>query len=505
MKKPVLLAILDGFGLSSEIENNAIKLAEPKNLNYYFSNYPFTELMASGLAVGLPEGQMGNSEVGHTNIGAGRIVYQDLTRINKDIEDKTFFKNENILKAIDNCKKNNSIFHIVGLLSNGGVHSHISHIKAIITMCKQNNVKNVYVHAIMDGRDTNPKYGKKFIEDLSQHMEKEGVGKIATISGRYYSMDRDNRWDRVKKGYDAMLHNTKITYNYPVEYIEKNYKDEKTDEFVEPAYLVGSEPIKNGDSIFCVNFRPDRAREITRTFVDKTFNGFCVKHLDIYYISMTNYFDEPYECLHLAYKKEKIENTLGEYLSNNNLKQLRISETEKYAHITFFFNAGLEESFKGEDRILINSPKVATYDLKPEMSAVEVTKRLLSEIEKNEYDLIVLNYANCDMVGHTGVLNSAVLAVKTVDILIKEVVDKVLEKGGVSIITADHGNADKMFDENGVFTAHTTNKVPFCIIGIDNIKLKKGGKLCDIAPTIIDIMNLEKPKEMLGNSLIIKK
>jgi len=503
MKKPILLAILDGFGLSNEIENNAIKLANTPNLDNYFNNYPTTQINASGLSVGLPEGQMGNSEVGHTNIGAGRVVYQHLTKISKEIKEDNYYKNENILKAINNCKKYNSKFHILGLLSNGGVHSHIDHIKATITLCKNEGLRDVYLHAIMDGRDTNQLSGKGFMEDLSQFMEKAGVGIIASINGRYFAMDRDNRWDRVEKAYNAIIQKGGNVYDYPVVYMQEMYGSGKTDEFIEPSYSSKVEQIKDNDSIFCINFRPDRAREITRVFVDDKFSEFSRQKLDVLYLSMTSYFDEDYKNLHIAYGKDEIKNTLGEYLSNNNLKQLRIAETEKYAHVTFFFNAGVEEANINEDRLLVNSPDVATYDLKPEMSADELTAKLLMEIDKEIYDVIILNYANCDMVGHTGVLNSAVKAVETIDKLIKNVVDKINEKNGVIIITADHGNADKMFDENGVFTAHTTNKVPFCVIGCNDIQLDKNGSLCDIAPTMLDIMNLDKPREMLGKSLII--
>lgn len=503
MKRPILLAILDGFGISSHIENNAIKLAETKNMDNYFSNNPYTEISASGLDVGLPSGQMGNSEVGHTNIGAGRVVYQDLTKITKDIDEKTYFKNEEILNSIKNCKENGGTFHILGLLSNGGVHSHIDHIKATIKMCKENGLKDVHLHAIMDGRDTAPTSGKGFMEEICQYMDKVGIGCVASISGRYYAMDRDSRWDRVKKAYNAMLNENEQEFSYPISYIEENYDNNKTDEFIEPAHCSKCEPIKSNDTIFCINFRPDRAREITRVFVDKDFKEFSVKKLDVYYLSMTKYFDDEYNNLYVAYKKEKLENTFGEILAINNLKQLRIAETEKYAHVTFFFNGGVEEKYIGESRILVNSPNVATYDLKPEMSAPEVTEKLLLEIEKDEYDVIILNYANCDMVGHTGVLDSAVLAVQTVDILLHQVVDAVVKKGGVALITADHGNADKMFDENGIYTAHTTNKVPFCIVGENNVKLRENGKLSDIAPTMLDIMGLKKPKEMTGKSLII--
>lgn len=503
--KPLILIIMDGFGLKDP-KDNAIATANTPNLDYLFKNYPTTKISASGLAVGLPEGQMGNSEVGHTNIGAGRVVYQDLTRISKSIKDGDFFGNEALLSAIKHSKENNSSLHIMGLLSDGGVHSHIEHLYAILDLIKNHDLKNVYIHAFLDGRDTPPKSGEKYLNELLKKINETKVGKIATISGRYYAMDRDKRWDRIKKAYDTIVLAKGKKFNNPIEAIENSYRNNITDEFFVPCVIDENGTIKNNDSIIFFNFRPDRARQITKSIVLKDFNFFerNISLKNIKFVCLTEYDKNLYPFVDVAFKPETLKNTLGEYISSLGLKQLRIAETEKYAHVTFFFNGGTEKEYPLEDRILIPSPKVATYDLQPEMSANLITKRVTEEIEKNKYDLIILNFANCDMVGHTGNFEAAVKAVECVDLCVKKVVDKILSLNGYAIITADHGNADKMRDSNGnPFTAHTTNPVPLCFVGC-NFKLKPNGKLSDIAPSILDLLNLKIPKEMTGESLIIK-
>ena len=506
-KKPVMLMILDGFGISDNVDGNAVREARKPNYDELKAKYPHTTLSASGLDVGLPEGQMGNSEVGHLNIGAGRIVYQELTRITKSIKDEDFFENRALNFAIDEALKNNSSVHLMGLLSDGGVHSHINHLKALITLCKKREVKKVFVHCFLDGRDVSPTSSKEFIEELQKHMDNEGVGEIATISGRYYAMDRDNRWERVQLAYNAMVKGEGNTNTSPFAIIEDAYHHNKTDEFVIPSVVVkDGKPvatIKNKDSVIFFNFRPDRAREITRALKDKEFKGFERENLDITYVCMTQY-DKTIEDVQIAYRSESYKNTLGEYVSSKGLKQLRAAETEKYAHVTFFFNGGVEEPNKGEDRVLIPSPKVATYDLKPEMSAYEVTDAVLENIEKDEYDLIILNYANPDMVGHTGVIEAAVKAIEAVDNCLGKVVNKVLEHNGTVFITADHGNAECMIDYSTgkPMTSHTTNLVPFIYVGEKVSELRSGGILADIAPTILTKMGLEIPSEMSGKSLI---
>ena len=504
MKKPICLIIMDGYGCNSAVEGNAIKAVPNKYIDEILEKYPSTELNASGMAVGLPDGQMGNSEVGHTNIGAGRIVYQELTRITKSIADGDFFENEALNGAVENCKKNNSALHLMGLLSDGGVHSHINHLYGLLNLAKKAGLTEVYVHCLLDGRDVPPASAKDYIAALEKEMEKIGVGKIATLSGRYYAMDRDNRWERVEKAYNALICGNELTAKNAAEAIEASYKAEVVDEFVLPVAIEGTKRISENDSVIFFNFRPDRAREITRTFVDDDFSGFKRERFNLYYVCMTQY-DATMPNVKVAFKPQKLTNTFGEYISKQGLTQLRIAETEKYAHVTFFFNGGVEQEFDNEDRALIPSPKVATYDLQPEMSAVQVKDEVLKRIASDKYDVIILNYANCDMVGHTGVFDAAVKAVETVDACVKETVEAVLQKGGVALITADHGNADVMFnDEEGIVTAHTTNPVPFVICGNGDFKLKDGGCLADICPTMLDIMGLPKPEEMSGTSLIEK-
>lgn len=498
-----MLMILDGFGIAKSSNANAISCANKPNLDRIFKENPITKLEASGLAVGLPEGQMGNSEVGHTNIGSGRIVYQDLTRITKSINDGDFYENPALNDAIENAIKNNSSLHVMGLLSNGGVHSHITHLYALLKLAKQKNLKKVYIHAFMDGRDVDPRSGIDFIGNLEAKIKEIGVGKIATVMGRYYAMDRDKRYDRVQKAYAAMVYREGLSANSASEAVNNSYKKDVTDEFIEPTVITGAEAITKDDSIIFYNFRPDRAREITRAFVDENFDGFERRFgkFNLKYICMTQY-DETIKGVEVAYKPEELHKTFGKYIAENNLSQLRIAETEKYAHVTFFFNGGLEEPYKNEDRILVPSPKVATYDMQPEMSAPEVTEKVLEAIKSDKYDVIILNYANCDMVGHTGVFEAAVKAVEAVDEGVGKIEKEILKKDGVLLITADHGNADKMLDENNKpFTAHTTNLVPFCVVNY-NCTLKESGKLADIAPTMLKILNLKQPEQMTGVSLI---
>ena len=505
MKKPVILMILDGFGVGLEAEKrgDAIKAAKKPNIDKLFAENPVTKIGASGLDVGLPDGQMGNSEVGHTNIGAGRIVYQELTRITKSIEDGEFFENEALLKAVDNAAQEGKALHIMGLLSNGGVHSHNTHMYAIVELAKKKGVKNVYVHAFLDGRDVPPTSGKDFVEECANKLKEIGLGKIATVMGRYYAMDRDNRWDRVEKAYSAMVYGEGNKACCPVKAVEESYANDVTDEFVVPTVCEENATVKPGDSIVFFNFRPDRAREITRTFVDPEFKGFERKNgfFPLTYVCMTQY-DASMPNVEVASKPQSLKNTIGEYISNKGMTQLRIAETEKYAHVTFFFNGGVEQPYEGEDRILVKSPAVATYDLQPEMSAYEVTDKLVAAIKTGKYDMIILNYANCDMVGHTGVFEAAVKAVEAVDECVGKVVTAIREMDGVALITADHGNADKMIDTDGSpFTAHTTNLVPFCVVGYP-CELREGGRLADIAPTMLKIMGLPQPAEMTGESII---
>lgn len=506
-KKPVALIILDGFGISDKVEGNAVKAAYKPNYDRYFANYPNTEIGASGMSVGLPEGQMGNSEVGHLNIGAGRVVYQMLTRITKSIKDGDFFENEALNKAIKNAKENNSTLHIMGLLSPGGVHSHTDHLKGILKLAKEKGVQKVYLHGFLDGRDVPPASAKEYISDIESFMKELGTGEIATVSGRYYAMDRDKRWERVQLAYNAMVLGKGEEAASAIEAVDKSYNDNKTDEFVLPSIIVeGGKPkatIKNKDSVIFFNFRPDRAREITRAINDKVFNHFERECLDLTYVTMTQY-DKTLENVIVAYSPESYNNTLGQYVSSKGLKQLRIAETEKYAHVTFFFNGGVEEANLNEDRVLIPSPKVATYDLKPEMSVYEVTDEVLNRLNSNNYDMIILNYANPDMVGHSGVMEAAVKAIESVDICLGKVANKILEMDGTLFITADHGNAEQMIDfsTGKPMTAHTTNEVPFVYVSKTAKELRKGGILADIAPTMLDVMDLEIPSEMTGKSLI---
>lgn len=506
--KPIILIILDGFGINNNIEGNAIKQCKIANIEHYLNCYPNTVIHTSGLDVGLPDGQMGNSEVGHMNIGAGRIVYQDLTRIFKSIKDGDFYDNPSFINAIEHCKNNNSNLHLFGLVSDGGVHSHINHLISLLRLAKKQEFNNVYIHCFLDGRDVAPSSAKEYIEMLESNIRDIGVGQIASIMGRYYAMDRDNRWDRVELAYNAMVLGKGEYALSAKDAIEKSYQKDATDEFVVPTVIMNDgvpvATIKENDSIIFFNFRTDRAREITRAFVDKDFNNFKREngYFNIYYVCMTEY-DESIKNVDIAYRPQNLNNTLGEFLSKLGYKQLRIAETEKYAHVTFFFNGGIEKEYKGEDRILIHSPKVATYDLKPDMSAYEVTEAIIEAINKEQYGFILLNYANCDMVGHTGDMDAAKKAVCAVDDCLGKVVDTILNKNGIAIITADHGNAEQMTDYNTgePYTAHTTNVVPLIIAGCGNLKLKEG-RLCDIAPTILDIMSEEKPLEMSGDSLI---
>ena len=503
--KPLLLCILDGFGwVPGEAYGNAIIAAQKPHLDRIFGEHPYTTIGASGMDVGLPDGQMGNSEVGHTNIGAGRIVYQELTRITKSIADGDFFTNEALCNAAKAAADNGKALHLVGLLSNGGVHSHNEHLYGLLTLAKKAGVKNVYVHAIMDGRDVPPDSGLGFIKELESKMAEIGVGEIATVTGRYYAMDRDNRWDRVEKAYAAMVYGEGNTGS-AVEVMEKSYADGVTDEFVIPSITCKGGRIGEGDSVVFFNFRPDRAREITRTFVDDAFDGFVRRNgrFALHYVCLTQY-DVTMPNVSVAFKPQSLNNVLGAYLADNGKTQLRIAETEKYAHVTFFFNGGVEAPFAGEDRALVNSPKVATYDMQPEMSAYAVADECVARINSEKYDVIILNFANCDMVGHTGVFDAAVKAVEAVDECAGKVIDAVLAKGGAVLLTADHGNADKMYDGDAEhpFTAHTTNPVPFLVAGLGDVNLRKGGVLADIAPTMLKILGLPQPAEMTGKSII---
>ncbi len=509
MKKPIVLTIMDGFGINNDTNGNAIKAAKTPRLDDIFKSCPTTQIGASGLDVGLPDGQMGNSEVGHTNIGAGRVVYQELTRITKSINDGDFFDNEAFLSAVKNCKDNNSALHLMGLLSDGGVHSHIEHLYGLVELAKKSGLEKVYIHALLDGRDVPPASAADFIDELNIKLNEIGCGKLATVMGRFYGMDRDNRWERVGKAYAALVYGEGIHTLDAAAAVRASYtvKDEEgkfiTDEFVLPTVVDGTERIKSGDSVIFFNFRPDRAREITRTFVDDDFEGFerIGGRQNVFYVCMTQY-DASMPNVTVAFKPQTLENTLGEVLSRLNMTQLRIAETEKYAHVTFFFNGGREVMFDGEDRILVASPKVPTYDLQPEMSAVEVCDKVCEAIESGKYDVVILNFANCDMVGHTGIFDAAVKAVETVDTCVGRVADSTLKMGGVMLLTADHGNADRMVDTDGSpFTAHTTNPVPFSVIGKD-CKLRKGGKLCDISPTILKLLGVKQPDEMSGVSII---
>ncbi len=514
-KTPYALIIMDGYGLAPAGEGNAISIDGSKNVNYYIKNYPSATLGASGLSVGLPDGQMGNSEVGHLNMGAGRIVYQDLTKITKAIEDGDFFANPALIKAMDNAVGSGKKLHLYGLLSTGGVHSHITHLYALLKMAKDRGVKECYVHCFMDGRDVSPTSGAGFIRDLQNHIAEIGYGKIASAVGRYYAMDRDNNWDRIEKAYDMLTLGTGTPCDDPAKAVEESYANGVTDEFLTPIKVYeNGKPvglIEKGDSVIMFNFRPDRARQITRAVSQREFivpkgTAFERKtgYLQPVYVCFTVY-DAMFEGVDIAFPKTRLDNTLGEYLASCGKKQLRIAETEKYAHVTFFFNGGVEAPNENEVRDLIPSPKVATYDLQPEMSAYLVTDKVLEELDSGEFDAVILNFANCDMVGHTGVIPAAVKAVHTVDECVKKVLDKILSMGGSALLTADHGNADELLSEDGSpFTAHTTNPVPVVLVSekYRNVTLRKDGILADLAPTLLTIMGLPVPAEMTGKSLI---
>ena len=511
-KKPTVLMILDGYGLNDNCSHNAVCEAKTPVMDQLMKQYPFVKGNASGMAVGLPDGQMGNSEVGHLNMGAGRIVYQELTRITKSIQDGDFFEIPAFKEAAANCKKHDSALHLFGLVSDGGVHSHITHIYGLLELAKREGLEKVYVHCFLDGRDTPPASGKDFVAQLEEKMEEIGVGKVASVAGRYYAMDRDKNWDRVQKAYDALTKGEGVPAESATAGIQASYDQEKYDEFVMPTVVMENgapvATIKDHDSVIFYNFRPDRAREITRAFCDDDFTGFeREKKLDLVYVCFTDY-DETIANKLVAFHKESITNTFGEFLAANNMTQARIAETEKYAHVTFFFNGGIEEPNPGEDRILVNSPKeVATYDLKPEMSAPEVCNKLVDAIKSGSYDVIIINFANPDMVGHTGVENAAIQAIETVDACVGRAVEAVKEMDGVLFICADHGNAEQLVDYNTgePWTAHTTNPVPFILVNADPAyKLREGGCLADIAPTLIELMGLEQPKEMTGKSLLVK-
>lgn len=503
MKKPVVLTIMDGFGYSPEVEGNAILGAGTPHLDALSEKYPHTLINASGMDVGLPGGQMGNSEVGHTNIGAGRIVYQDLTRITKSIVDGDFFTNPVLKGAFENAKDKS--LHILGLLSDGGVHSHIDHLKALIDMAKREGVENVYIHAFTDGRDTDPQSAIEYVKDIENYMETAGVGRFATISGRYYAMDRDKRWERVEKAYRAIALGEGDRANNAVECIETSYANGVNDEFVVPTVIEGAKSLSSGDSVIFFNFRPDRAREISRAITDRKFDGFERDLIPTKFVCMTTY-DVTMEDVEVAFGPEDIKNTLGEYLANNGKTQLRAAETEKYAHVTFFFNGGVEEPNKGEDRILIPSPKVATYDLQPEMSAFDLLDKLLAALDEDKYDFIAVNFANPDMVGHTGSMEATEKSISTVDQCVGRLFEKVLSLGGCGIITADHGNAELMIDHETKrpITSHSTNPVPFIVVGDEYVgrELLDDGRLCDIAPTLLEMLKMAKPEEMTGHSLI---
>ncbi len=503
MKKPLVLTILDGFGLNPSDFGNAIKHADTPNLSKLVHDCPNTSIKCSGMEVGLPEGQMGNSEVGHTNIGAGRVVYQELTRITKSIMDGDFFTNPALLAAIDHCKQNDSALHLMGLVSDGGVHSHNTHLYALLKLAKMQGLTRVFIHCFLDGRDVPPNSGRGFLMELEQKIKEIGVGKISTVMGRYYAMDRDTRWERVQKAYLAMKHGEGPFVADVMEAIDASYAADVMDEFVLPTVCTKDAFIQNADSVIFFNFRPDRAREITRTFVDPAFEGFPRKDAvtDLTFVCMTEY-DATMPNVSVAFHPSPLTHTFGEYISEKGLTQLRIAETTKYAHVTFFFNGGEELVFKGEDRVLIPTPNVATFDLLPEMSAIAVCDAVCERILSGNYDVVVLNFANCDMVGHTGIMEAAVKAVDVVDTCVGRVVEAVQKMQGVCIITADHGNAEQMEEPDGSpFTAHTTNRVPFIVVGYP-CELQEGGKLADIAPTMLHILGLPKPPEMDGNSLI---
>jgi len=511
-KKPLMLMILDGWGLNPEKKANAIANANTPYYDKFLQEFPNTTVNASGLAVGLPEGQMGNSEVGHLNLGAGRIVYQDFTRVSQDIKSGNFFKNPALVWAMDKALEGNKSLHLFGLLSDGGVHSHIDHLKALLDMAKMKQLQKVYLHAFLDGRDVPPANAKIYIDEIEEYMEKIGVGRIATISGRYYAMDRDKRWDRTEKAYNAIVFGEGLKASSAVEALEQSYERKETDEFVVPTVVTQADgkpvaTVEPGDSIIFFNFRPDRARQLTYAFCNEEFDGFARKRgfFPVNYVCLTEY-DVTVKNARVAYGPESLENIFAQVLSEAGLRQLRIAETEKYAHVTFFFNGGVEKAYPGEDRVLIPSPKVATYDLKPEMSAYEVADKVIEKINEDIYDVIILNFANPDMVGHSGIYEAAVKAIEAVDECMGKVVRCVREKGGTVLITADHGNAEQMLDyETGQpHTAHTSNPVPLILVSDMPYKLRSGGKLADIAPTMLELLNIEKPKEMTGESLLLR-
>ena len=507
--KTTALIIMDGFGIAEKSESNAITLAGTPNLDAISEQYSVTQIGASGFDVGLPDGQMGNSEVGHTNIGAGRVVYQMLVKISKDIKDGAFYKNNALVAAMENAKEKGTALHLIGLVSPGGVHSHQEHLYGLLRMAKQYGLTKVFIHALLDGRDVPPSSGAGYVRELVEEIKEIGVGQIATVMGRFWAMDRDFAWDRVEQAYNAMVMGEGVHASDAVQAIEDSYAQDVTDEFVKPTVIDGAQAISADDSVVSFNFRPDRAREFTRAFVDENFDGFIRKKgfFPLTYVCMTQY-DATMPNVTVAYPPSALTMTMGEYISSLGLKQLRIAETQKYAHVTFFFNGGEEKTFEGEDRILVPSPTIATFDMKPSMSAYEVTDAVLKAIGEKKYDMIILNYANCDMVGHTGIVPAAVEAVKTVDECVGKVVNALVAQGGNAIITADHGNADQMLDyENGgAFTAHTTNPVPVIVVNPEHPKynLRADGKLCDLCPTMLDLMNLPKPEEMSGESLIEK-
>ena len=505
-KKPVMLCILDGFGwVPDQTYGNAIVAAKKPNLDRLFAQYPHTTIGASGMDVGLPDGQMGNSEVGHTNIGAGRIVYQQLTLITKSIRDGSMRKNEVLVRSMKAAIDAGKAIHFMGLTGNGGVHSHIDHLFGLLDMAKDLGAKEIYVHCIMDGRDTDPHSGKEFLGEIQKKLSQLGVGKIATVVGRYYAMDRDNRWDRVEKAYAAFVYGEGEKFADPIAAIQASYDKDVTDEFVLPRITCEGGRVQAGDTIVFTNFRPDRAREITRAFADDAFTGFERKlgRIPVQYVCMAQY-DATMPNVEVAYPPVPLTNVLGEYGAAHGTTQLRIAETEKYAHVTFFFNGGREAPFEGEDRCVIPSPKVATYDLQPEMSAYLVADECKKRIESGKYDMIILNFANCDMVGHTGIFDAAVKAVEAVDKAAGEVIDAVVAAGGAVLLTADHGNADKMYEPDGEpFTAHTTNPVPLLAINCGDVKLREGGVLADLAPTLLQLMELPQPEEMTGKSLFV--
>ena len=503
-KAPTTLIIMDGFGLTDPGPGNAVSLAQTPQLDRLFAEYAHTTLSASGLDVGLPAGQMGNSEVGHTNIGGGRVVFQDLPRITNAVADGSFFANAAYLHAMEACRTQGTALHLMGLLSDGGVHSHIEHLYALLRMAKRQGLEKVYIHAFLDGRDVSPTSGAGFVEETVRHCAEIGVGKIATVTGRYYAMDRDKRWDRVEQAYDAMVYGEgRVSDPDPVHAVRESYDAGLTDEFVEPVVCDPEGSISDNDSVIFFNFRPDRARELTRALVDPEFSGFTRQLFPLTFVCTTEY-DASMPNVEVAFPRQSVVNGLGEYLSKMGMTQLRVAETEKYAHVTFFFNGGVETVFPGEDRCLIPSPKVATYDLQPEMSAPAVCEECVKRIESGAYDVIVLNFANCDMVGHTGVFDAAVKAVETVDTCVGKVVEATRRQGGIAMVTADHGNAEVMKEADGSpMTAHTTNPVPFILVGAGS-ELRQGGCLADIAPTILDVLGLNQPEEMTGKTLIVK-